>query len=578
LTLRGHTDTLFQVDWSPDGRRVASASANRIVKIWDLTKPQDYVALRGHSGAVISVAWSPNGRWLASGSADRSIKIWDPATREQPRTLNGHKQSIYSLAWSPDGRELAVGAGVGPIRVLDSTTGREAYVLSGLLKRGSGIINAVTALAWSPTGKQLAAVSPDQTVKIWDTITRQEVVTLTGHGDILLRLAWSPNGKRLAAAGDRGTIQVWDTVNWQELLPLAGHPGEVNCLAWSTDNQRLASGGRDGTIRMWQLATQQEILCLRGHTGSVTSIAWHPDQQRLVSASQDGTIKLWDLARAHEIFGWREAASAVGWSPDGKRLAIASKDRTVQVWDASPGYLAREPVRPSSNPLRRQETARTYQNLSSLLQGLHHREEAERALGDALAIQKKLVAEFPTVASYRVDLASTHFLRGKLKEQASGHQAKGDLDGAIAAYNEAIALNPKFAEAHNNLAWLLATCQESRFRDADQAVRLATKAVELAPNVGNFWNTLGVANYRAGKWKAAIGALEKSMALRKGGDSEDWFFLAMAHWQLNKKEKARAWYDKAVEWMDKHPPKNEELRRFRAEAAKLLGLKDGARK
>jgi tetratricopeptide (TPR) repeat protein len=404
----------------------------------------------------------------------------------------------------------------------------------------------------------------------------------------------------------------------------------------------------------------------------------------------------------------------VGWSPDGKRLAIASKDRTVQVWDASPGYAARAPVRPSSNPLRQQETARTYQNLGSLLQELHHREEAERALRDALAIQKKLVAEFPTAASYREDLARTHFLRGKLKGQASGHQAKGDLAGAIAefhkalaldpkhapahnnlgialatkgdlagaiaeckkaialdpkfapahynlgnaltakgdlagaiaAYHKAIALNPKHAlahtnlgnvlhkkgdlagaiaeynkaiaidpkfvpahynlgialatkgdlagaiaayrqairlkkdypEAHNNLAWLLATCHDTHFRDADQAVRLATKAVELAPNVGNLWNTLGVANYRAGKWKTAIGALEKSMALRKGGDSADWFFLGMAHWQLNEKKKARAWYDKAVQWMEKHQPKNEQLRRFRAEAAKLLGLKDGARK
>ena len=70
----------------------------------------------------------------------------------------------------------------------------------------------------------------------------------------------------------------------------------------------------------------------------------------------------------------------------------------------------------------------------------------------------------------------------------------------------------------------------------------------------------------AGDWKAAIAALEKSMELRKGGDSNDWFFLAMAHWQLGEKDKAREWYDRAVQWMDKNQPKNEELRRFRAEA------------
>ena len=79
-----------------------------------------------------------------------------------------------------------------------------------------------------------------------------------------------------------------------------------------------------------------------------------------------------------------------------------------------------------------------------------------------------------------------------------------------------------------------------------RAVELAKKAVELAPKQGTFWNTLGVAHYRAGDWKAAVAALEKSEELRNGGDSFDWFFLAMAHWQLGEKDEARKWYDQAV--------------------------------
>ena len=83
-----------------------------------------------------------------------------------------------------------------------------------------------------------------------------------------------------------------------------------------------------------------------------------------------------------------------------------------------------------------------------------------------------------------------------------------------------------------------------------------------------------MAHYRAGDWKAAIEALTKSMELRNGGDSNDWFFLAMAHWQLGDKTQARSWYDKAVPWMEKNQPKDEELLRFRAEAAALLGVKE----
>ena len=104
------------------------------------------------------------------------------------------------------------------------------------------------------------------------------------------------------------------------------------------------------------------------------------------------------------------------------------------------------------------------------------------------------------------------------------------------------------------------------------ALNLAKKAVELAPKEGTFQNTLGVAHYRAGDWKAAITALEKSMELRKGGDSFDWFFLAMSHEQLGDKEKARQWYDRATQWMDKNQGADEELRRFRTEAAQVLGL------
>ena len=111
-------------------------------------------------------------------------------------------------------------------------------------------------------------------------------------------------------------------------------------------------------------------------------------------------------------------------------------------------------------------------------------------------------------------------------------------------------------------------------RDPDRAVELAKKAVELEPKEGTYWNTLGVAHYRAGDWKAAIEALTKSMELRNGGDSFDWFFLAMAHWQLGDKPQARSWYDKAVAWMEKNQPKNEELIRFRAEAAALLGVNE----
>ena len=127
------------------------------------------------------------------------------------------------------------------------------------------------------------------------------------------------------------------------------------------------------------------------------------------------------------------------------------------------------------------------------------------------------------------------------------------------------------ADLQNQVAWLLVSAVDSSDRDPALAADLASQAVTTNPGDGGSWNTLGVARYRGGDWKAAVAALERSMQVRNGGDSFDWFFLAMAHQRLGEKDKARECYGRAVAWMDKNQPRNEELRRFRKEAAELLG-------
>ena len=155
----------------------------------------------------------------------------------------------------------------------------------------------------------------------------------------------------------------------------------------------------------------------------------------------------------------------------------------------------------------------------------------------------------------------------------------GDLQGSDDAFKRGIELGAQKADnTLNNCAWQLAS--EPRFRIVRPivAVRLAERAVKLLPDTAvaaSAWNTLGVARYRAGDWKAAIAALEKAESLAPDKYlAFNAFFLAMAHWQLGDKPQARSWYDKAVPWMEKSQPKNEELIRFRAEAAALLGQKN----
>jgi tetratricopeptide (TPR) repeat protein len=152
----------------------------------------------------------------------------------------------------------------------------------------------------------------------------------------------------------------------------------------------------------------------------------------------------------------------------------------------------------------------------------------------------------------------------------------GERDGIDAADRKAIQILKKPA-ALNDFAWFLATSPDAGDLDPARAVALARKAVELAPKGEGFYNTLGVACYRAGDEKAALAALQKSVELTSGGYAADWLVLAMTHQKLGNRAEARKWYDQAAGWLEKNaqrlgPQDAEEVRRFRGEAEEVLGL------
>ncbi|HEV8069049.1 MAG TPA: hypothetical protein VGP76_15030, partial [Planctomycetaceae bacterium] len=272
----------------------------------------------------------------------------------------------------------------------------------------------------------------------------------------------------------------------------------------------------------------------------------------------------------------------------------------------------------------RERLARSHFELAEVFRAENRLDEAEKLFRQAASIWQKVGTDVPTEPVYRSHAIWTYTYRlapmaeasGRIQEAVENYRNAANLlrdvpvtelvaddrrDAADTCYGNLVRLlknsnrpqeatpvlrawldlhrktltkilelNPKDAGAHNNLAWSLATCAETELRDPARAVVLAKKAVELEPKQGGWWNTLGAAEYRAGDWKAALEALKKSMDLRSGGDSFDWFFVAMANRQLGNPEEARKWYDKAVKRMFL----NGELWRFRAEAASVLGISE----
>ena len=228
----------------------------------------------------------------------------------------------------------------------------------------------------------------------------------------------------------------------------------------------------------------------------------------------------------------------------------------------------------STDPGIMLQTGMAYVHLAGLLNRQGQGAQAVAAWERSIAIFEGLVSRFPRIPEYRVELGQSQNIFGQYLYAGNEHAlAREQFGRALENYHQALQLDED-VETLGILAWFFATCPDVELRNPHLAVAVAEKEVQLAPDRGSGWRTLGVAYSRAEKWAESIAALEKAMALRSDDDNWTWFFLAMAHWHLGHQSEARSWYDKAVYSTEKNTPKNGESFRFWLEAARLLGVAD----
>jgi WD40 repeat protein/serine/threonine protein kinase/Flp pilus assembly protein TadD len=321
VTLVGHTQPVNAAAFSPDGRRLASASLDMSVKVWDLATGKEIRTLVGHSRTATCVAWSTDGRFLASGSGiwdearPGEVKVWDAQTGRELLNLTGQRAAVAGVAFSPDSQRLAAANWDSTVRLWDLTTGREVSVLPG---------HQVRCIAFSPDGQRLAAGCHDCKVILWDPASDKEPYVLDGHSSDVNKVAFSPDGQRLVSGSWDQTARVWDVASGKELITPARHADIVWGVDFSPDGQSIASAGHDGSVRIWNAATGKEFATLRGHSGHVSAVAFSPGGRCLASASWDSTIKVWDLLGNQQGRLLLAAARYFrpGLSPDGQRIAM----------------------------------------------------------------------------------------------------------------------------------------------------------------------------------------------------------------------------------------------------------------
>jgi WD40 repeat protein len=374
------TEYTTGLEFSPDGKTLASAAgfADSDIRLWNVATGQQTGRLEGHGSWVSSLVFWPDGKKLASSSADQTIRIWDIASQKCLDVLRGHRQEVWRLAFLPDAKTLVSGAKDGTVCFWDTSvthprqphlnipipenvlnwcftpdsrsvltisqqgqvsqwTGSDFQQEAPLPQIGETTSSArVTAYQFSPDGRLLAAGSTNGVLQIWDLARRARGRQWTNTTSGVAPVGFFAGGSKLLTySGCDNLLHVWDlqtgleTQSWQA-------PAQFNTAALTPDEGSCLALGYGGDVVFRNLADQSQKQVELDALEAVAA-GYSPDGKRFAVASDLGYARVWDAATWRQVAnlgGFLNGAHTVSFSPDGKRLAIASDNKeAVKLWD-----------------------------------------------------------------------------------------------------------------------------------------------------------------------------------------------------------------------------------------------------
>jgi WD40 repeat protein len=334
-TLIGHTALVFYAAWHPDGRRLATASDDQTLKVWNTHTGECLITLQGNA-PMWAVLWLPDQQTLVSTNSEGLLQVWNSETGHCVRAIRAQSNTIWALISHPT-RSLVAVSEEQNVKFWST----ETWDCLGTLQ---GYDNGVLSLALSPDEQTLAVGTQDQAVYFWDLNTRTCTKVLRDRNSCTWRIDWQPQGQKLAVGELYGSFNLWDVAANTCLKVKHGALGVVNALAWCPDGVHLAfTTTLDYAVRIWNVETQECIQILRGSLSLINCLNWSPDGRFLATGGYDYAVRVWDFQtgeckyilqdRFHTI-PW---ITWITWSPDSKQLASTSRDQTMRVWDITTG-------------------------------------------------------------------------------------------------------------------------------------------------------------------------------------------------------------------------------------------------
>ena len=311
---------------------VATGSMDNTVRVWNPQTGQALgPAMKGHSKWVNSLAWEPyhlrkdSNRRLASASKDATIRIWNTISKRIDLVLSGHKSSVSCVRWGGMGN-IYTASHDKTIKIWNSETGVLSHTLSSHAHWVNHLALSTEFALRTAYHDHTGATPSTETEKIAKAKGRFEKAATSNN-----RLV-----ERLVTASDDFTMFLWDpSVSTKPLARLLGHQKQVNHVTFSPDGQLIASAGFDNHVKLWNARDGKFIATMRGHVAAVFMTSFSADSRLLVSCSKDTTLKVWDVRTGklkEDLPGHKDEVFALDWSPDGNMVGSGGKDKAVRIW------------------------------------------------------------------------------------------------------------------------------------------------------------------------------------------------------------------------------------------------------